>query len=169
MKVLQIRWQRLVDAADRTCDRCGSTGAAVESAVELLERSLKELGIEVALQRETLDPATFARDPLASNRIWIGGLPIEWWLAADSGQSRCCSVCGDAECRTMTVEGRTYEAIPVELIVKAGLLAAARLLTVEPRGGCCDTPGSPAAAPEGADPSSRCGCGRGDDPGRGMT
>jgi hypothetical protein len=159
MKELQIRWQRLVDEADRTCDRCGATGAAVKRAVELLHRSLRELGIEVVLKTEVLDPATFARDPLESNRIWIGGVPIEWWLSATSGRSQCCSACGDAECRTMTVDGRTYEAIPVELIVKAGLLAAARLLRPEGSGGRCDAQGTALPAAGCALPSSRCECG----------
>ena len=35
----------------------------------------------------------------------------------------------------MTIDGRTYEAIPVELILKAGLLAAARLLQPAPAEG----------------------------------
>lgn len=159
MKTLNVRWQRLVDETDQTCDRCGSTGAAVERAVELLRRSLRELEIEVSLKTEVLDPATFAKDPLESNRIWIGGLPLEWWLSASSGTSQCCSACGDAECRTMTVDGRTYEAIPVELIVKAGLLAAARLIQPEAPEGCCDAPGTLLPGTGVALPSSQCGCG----------
>ena len=159
MKALPIRWQRLVNEADQTCDRCGSTGAAVERAVGMLKRALRELEIEVALKTEALDPATFARDPLESNRIWIGGVPIEWWLSASSGKSQCCSACGDAECRTVTVDGKTYEAIPVELIVKAGLLAAARLLSADLPEGCCDTAGGQAPGPGCALPSSQCGCG----------
>lgn len=157
MKTLPVRWQRLVDAAGATCPRCGATGDAVESAVEILGRALRELGIEVVLTTEALEPAAFAGAPLESNRIWIGGLPIEWWLSAGSGQSQCCSACGDAECRTVTVDGRTYEAIPVELILKAGLLAAARLLQPAPA-----DPGRGASGPQapgGPIPSSRCGCG----------
>jgi len=138
MKELHVRWQRLVDESNQTCDRCGATGSAVEGAVEMLKRAFKELGIEVVLKTEVLSQATFAQDPLESNRIWIGGLPIEWWLSATSGKSQCCSACGDADCRTMTVDGKTYEAIPVELILKAGLLAAARLLQPDQPEGCCD-------------------------------
>lgn len=159
MSVLHVRWQRLVDETDRTCERCGSTGSAVERAVELLRRPLKELGIDVALKTEVLDPATFAKDPLESNRIWIGGVPLEWWLSATNGQSRCCSACGDAECRTMTVDGRTYEAIPVELIVKAGLLAAARLIQPEGSQGCCDDQGTALPSACCVLPSSQCECG----------
>lgn len=159
MRELNIRWQRLVDATNQTCDRCGATGAAVERAVEMLTRGLRELDVEVILKTEALDSATFAQAPLESNRIWIGGLPLEWWLSASSGKSRCCSACGDAECRTVTVDGRTYEAIPVELIIKAGLLAAARLFQPESSEGCCETGGNPGALPGCALPSSQCGCG----------
>lgn len=53
-KVRHIRWQRLVDATGRTCERCASTGAAVERAVDLPGRSLRELGIVVALKTEAL-------------------------------------------------------------------------------------------------------------------
>jgi hypothetical protein len=159
VKSLQIRWQRLVDASNQTCGRCGATGAAVERAVELLKRALRELEIEVALKTEALDPATFAKDPLESNRIWIGGLPLEWWLSATSGKSQCCDACGDADCRTVTVDGRTYEATPAELIVKAGLLAAARLLGTDPPEGRSDPGAAPAQGPGRVLPTSQCGCG----------
>ena len=159
MKVLQVRWQRLVDATNQTCDRCGATGSAVEGAVAMLKRALQELGIEVVLKTEALSQATFAQDPLESNRIWIAGLPIEWWLSATNGKSQCCSACGDADCRTMTVDGKTYEAIPVELILKAGLLAAARLLQPDQPEGCCG--GTDNQVPDTGRmlPSSQCGCG----------
>jgi hypothetical protein len=159
VKTLHIRWQRLVDAGGKTCDRCGSTGAAVENAVAMLGRSLQELGIDVVLKAEALAPSTFARDPLASNRIWIGGVPLEWWLSASSGKSQCCSACGDTECRTVTIDGRTYEAIPVDLILKAGLLAAARLLHPDPSEKGLENQENLPVGPDGTLPTSQCGCG----------
>ena len=69
----------------------------------------------------------FASDPLQSNRIWIGGRLLEEWIGGTEGQSRCCEVCGEFDCRTISVVNDTYEAIPEELIVKASLLAAAAL------------------------------------------
>lgn len=132
MKKLKIVWQRLVDERGQTCDRCGTTETAVKEAVQMLKRALKELGIDVVLEKKILRPSTFLKDPLESNRIWVAGKPIEKWLSATSGQSRCCSTCGDSDCRTVTVDGNTYEAIPAELIVKAGLLAGAQLLHGEP-------------------------------------
>lgn len=137
MKKLQIRWQRLVDEQGETCDRCGATEEAVEDAVRKLTDSLRPMCIEVVLEKETLSLPEFSRNPLESNRIWIGGVPLEEWLSATSGQSRCCSTCGDADCRTVTVEGETYEAIPAELIIRAGLLAGAGLLKPEPGKPCC--------------------------------
>lgn len=137
MKTLNVRWQRLVDDRGATCDRCSSTGDAVEKAAGKLLLSLRPLGIEIVLEKTELSPSVFGRDPLESNRIWIDGIPLEEWLSASTGSSRCCSSCGDSDCRTVTVEGRTYEAVPAHLIVKAGLIAASRLLGCEPEGECC--------------------------------
>ncbi|MDD5154750.1 MAG: DUF2703 domain-containing protein [Desulfovibrionales bacterium] len=156
MNVLQIRWQRLVDERGQTCDRCCATETAIEDGFQKLRRSLKELDIDVVLEKTALSPSTFSKDPLQSNRIWIAGKPIEQWLSATTGQSRCCSTCGDSECRTVTVDGNTYEAIPAELIVKAGLLAGARLLHGEPRGVCCPTAESPQESPGRCPSSSPC-------------
>lgn len=140
MSTLLVTWQRLVDDKGRTCDRCGTTEKAVEDAVQQLKRSLKELNIDVVLEKTTIDPATFSRDTLQSNRIWIAGEPIEKWLSASSGQSRCCSTCGDSDCRTLLVEGKTYEAIPTELIVQAGLMAGAKLIQGKSQATCCPQP-----------------------------
>lgn len=153
MKTLKIRWQRLVDERGQTCDRCGTTGTAVGEAVEKIKRSLGELGIDVVLEKGVLNPSTFLEDPRESNRIWIAGEPLEKWLSATSGQSKCCSTCGDSDCRTITVDGKTYEAIPAELIIRAGLLAGARLLQAESGTACCQPAESPQGGP-GCCPSS---------------
>ena len=153
---VKILWQRLVDERGQTCDRCGTTEAAVEEAVQKLKRSLKELGIAVVLEKKTLSPSTFLKDPLESNRIWVAGEPIEKWLSATSGQSKCCSSCGDSDCRTVTVDGKTYEAIPAELIVKAGLLAGAQLLRSDPSGACCPPAESPKRSSGCCPSSSEC-------------
>lgn len=156
MSTLIVRWQRLVNEEGRTCDRCGTTERAVDDAIRQLQRSLKELNIDVVLEKTTLSPATFAKDTLESNRIWIAGEPIEKWLSATSGKSQCCSACGDSDCRTLSVEGNTYEAIPTELIVQAGLLASAQILQGRSRESCCPTPGSQRQNPEPCSPSSDC-------------
>ena len=153
MKTLHIRWARLVDAKGRTCDRCGTTETAVVEAVKSLKRSLGALDIDVVLEKTALGESAFSTDPLQSNRIWIDERPIEEWLGASVGKSRCCSTCGDADCRTLTVDGRTYEAIPAALIVKAGLLAGARLVDSAGGSPCCP----PAESSTGRVPSCK-GC-----------
>jgi len=127
MKTLTIRWQRLVNESGQTCTRCEETGNTVKTAFEKLKKTLAELDIEVELEKETLDFSIFIKNPLQSNRIWIGGRPLEEWIGATVGKSQCCDVCGDSECRTISTGQNIFEAIPEDLIIRAGLLAAAEL------------------------------------------
>lgn len=124
---LRIRWQRLVNDQGETCDRCGVTGSAVTQAVSQLRKCLKPLKIRVVLEKKSITSLEFSEDPLQSNRIWVMEKPIEDWLSAKPNQSPCSSACGSSDCRTLVVDGKTYEGIPAELIIKAGLLAAAHL------------------------------------------
>jgi hypothetical protein len=128
MKNLTIRWQRLINETGQTCERCTDTGDKVEAAFNKLKKSLSELDIKVELIKETLDFSIFIKDPLQSNRIWIGDKPLEKWLDASVGKSQCCEVCGDSQCRTIFTDQDIFEIIPEDLIVRAGLLAAAELL-----------------------------------------
>lgn len=128
MIALPIVWQRLVSPDGQTCNRCDTTHQAIQRAVGILREALKPLGIEPILETRALDEQSFKANPSESNRIWIAGKPIEAWLGARTGSSRCCSVCGDSECRTVKVDGETFEAIPEKLLLKATLIASAQLL-----------------------------------------
>ena len=128
MKSLQIVWQRLVDSNGQTCDRCGATYDGIKQAVEKLEVSLEPLGIEPTVEIREIDKDSFTKDPAQSNRIWIAGIPIEEWLRASVSSSPCCKVCGDTECRTIGLDNEVFETIPTELILKAALIAAAKVL-----------------------------------------
>ena len=127
MKTLPILWKRLVDIGE-TCPRCGLTERNVRAAVDKLESAMQPLGIYPVLETRAIDDATFREAPAESNRIWIGGKPMEEWLGAQAGDSPCCEVCGDLPCRTMELHGQTYEAIPEDLIVKAAMIAASQLI-----------------------------------------
>jgi hypothetical protein len=128
MKQLSIIWQRLVSEG-RTCDRCAATHGEVERAVSTLGEVLGPLDIEPTLEIREIDDATFRADPSASNRIWLNGVPLEDWLDAGVGSSQCCSVCGAEHCRTVEVDGTTFEAVPERVVVRAGLIAAAEMLS----------------------------------------
>lgn len=145
-KTLTIKWQRLLDDG-QTCPRCGSTEAEVDKAVTALRQSLALLGVEVVLEKGELTVEQFAQDTLQSNAIRINDRLLEDWVGGQTGQSLCCEVCGPNDCRTMAVEGEVFEVIPAELVVRAGLLAAAQMLGSgtcscdsgegQPEGGCC--------------------------------
>lgn len=136
MNTLKIKWQRLV-ANGQTCPRCGSTEEEIEKAVSVLRQSLEPLGIEVILEKSELSLEEFEKNPIESNKIWINDRLLEDWISGVVGKNPCCDVCGPSECRTVTVEGEIYEAIPADLIVRAGLLAASKLISVETNGTCC--------------------------------
>ena len=136
MKILKIEWHRLVDDG-QTCPRCGATGEEVEKAYRSLEQSLSPLGIKVVLEKHELIPGAFQKDPSQSNRLLLNGLPLEEWLGLKVGQSPCCETCGDAECRTLESGGQVYETIPADLIIQAGLRAAAKLVNPQAVDSCC--------------------------------
>ena len=129
MKTLPILWQRLVSSEGKTCDRCGATYLEMQRAVEKLQQSLRPLDIEPALEIREINERAFKAKPSESNRIWIAGRPMEEWLGASVGSSPCCSVCGTSECRTVEVEGTTFETIPEKLFLQAALVAASQLLS----------------------------------------
>ena len=144
---LEIHWQRLVDAHGETCVRCAATGDAVRVVVERLGTALAPLGIDVVQVAEALDVSTFHANPLDSNRISIAGKSLESWLGARSGQSRCCSACGGTDCRTLEVDGEIFEAVPAELIIRAGLHAAADMIGAVPDATCCGPAKKSGSAP----------------------
>ncbi|WP_305571209.1 DUF2703 domain-containing protein [Humidesulfovibrio sp.] len=123
---LDILWQRVLKGAE-TCERCGETGESVRRAVLALREALAPRGIEVVLMEKALPLFAVTE----SNRVFIGGQPLEDLLGAEVGESHCQSCCdllgAQTDCRTLRLEGREYEALSEELIVRAGLLAANRL------------------------------------------
>jgi hypothetical protein len=46
-------------------------------------------------------------------------------------------VCGDKRCRTTELDGRIYEQIPRELVIKAALVAATELVGEAKPDECC--------------------------------
>lgn len=122
-RVLVISWQRLIEKGD-TCPRCGSTEDELENAFKQLQEKLAALEIEVVLEKKELSLAEFKKNPTASNRLLFNGRLLEDILNAKTGQSKCCQVCGDEECRTTEINGLSLEIIPAEMIIRAGLKVA---------------------------------------------
>lgn len=120
---LVITWQRLISEGD-TCPRCGSTEGELDKAILQLKEKLNPMGIDVILEKKELTLEEFKKDPAQSNKILFNGRLLEDLLGAETGQSKCCDVCGNNECRTVDIQDKSYETIPADMIVKAGLIAA---------------------------------------------
>ena len=147
-KTIVMRWQRLVlDPQGGTCDRCAATERSLNEAHRLLVRALRPLEIRVELVKARLTADEFKAAPTESNRIFINDAALEDILGAETGDSPCSRICGEANCRTLIVDGVTYEAIPSQLIVRAGLRVAADLVAPPtPGGSCCPSGDAPASA-----------------------
>jgi hypothetical protein len=135
-RFLKIKWERLISKGE-TCPRCGSTEEELRKAVLTLKKTFAPLGIKVVLDKEELSVTEFKKDPLESNRIWINNRLLEDWIDGRVGHSPCCDVCGPHDCRTVEIQGRIFDTIPAEIIVKAGLAAASQLISPRTGESCC--------------------------------
>lgn len=119
---LSVEWRRLL-VDGRTCERCGDTGQAVERAVEQARR---ELGLDVELSVIALPPERIDE----SNLVTVNGVPLEVLLGA-LPMATACDSCGDLTgdahcvCRAIDLNGRVFEALDEELILR-GIRAAAK-------------------------------------------
>lgn len=100
-----------------TCARCGDTGQAVARVVESLARECTSKGVRVSCRETKLSAAEIDR----SNLILLNGQAIEDILPqAAASQSDCPSygelVGAQTPCRRIHAGGRSYEAIPADLI-----------------------------------------------------
>jgi hypothetical protein len=123
VRELEILWQRVTVGAE-TCLRCGDTGESVRRAAEALQAELGPSGVAVRLVEKALPP--FAVNE--SNRVFFNGRALEDILGARVGMNPCRSCCellgAETDCRTLILDGRVHEALPEELLLRAGRLAA---------------------------------------------
>lgn len=123
---LEVLWQRVTVNA-RTCARCADTGLNVRRAVDELEMLLAPHGVTVQLVEKPLPPFAVQQ----SNRVFLGGLPLEEILGAQVAMNHCQSCCdllgAQTDCRVLRLGGRDYEELPSELVVQAGMQVAKKL------------------------------------------
>jgi hypothetical protein len=121
--VVTLKWQKVADKDGQTCNHCGATEISLKKAMQLFEKE----GIKAELEVVEVTVEDFAKNCSESNRLWVNGKPIEEVLQAEVGTAKCSGVCtthkADATCRTLVFDGKSYESIPAELIVKAGMIA----------------------------------------------
>ena len=124
MKTLEIEWRHL-EKDGRTCLRCSDTLQSLQQVVGQLASECAPSGVRVEY-RETRLP--LERLP-ESNLILFNGVPLESVLPDASASESECPSCGDlcgqpSVCRTVSVGGHTFEAIPAALIRQAACIAA---------------------------------------------
>ena len=125
MHTLFIEWRHLVEA-DRTCNRCETTGHSLHRVIAQLNRECRESGWEILLKETALTKDSIDE----SNSILIDGLPLENILpGARKGDTHCRS-CSEliglpTRCRSIESTGEHYEAIPESLIRSAVCKVAA--------------------------------------------
>lgn len=116
---LTIEWRHL-ETSGETCLRCSETGKTLQEVIAELREELASRNIEVIFSETKLPADEIAQ----SNLILINDRPLEDWLPEARASENICSSCCEllAEevcCRTIEYDGRTYEAIPEELIRQA--------------------------------------------------
>ncbi|MBK8182070.1 MAG: DUF2703 domain-containing protein [Candidatus Competibacteraceae bacterium] len=124
MKTLEIEWRHL-DQDGRTCLRCADTLQSLEKVVSRLAAECAPRGVRIEYRETKLSLEQLAE----SNLILFNGIPLEAVLPNASASENECQSCGDlcgepAVCRTVSVGGRTFEAIPAALIRQAACIAA---------------------------------------------
>ena len=124
MKTLEIEWRHL-DKDGRTCLRCSDTLQSLQQVIQKLAAECAPRGVRI-VYRETRLPVEQLSQ---SNLILFNGIPLEAVLpdacASESECQSCGDLCGEPSfCRTVTVGGHTFEAIPAALIRQAACSVA---------------------------------------------
>ncbi len=116
MKILSIEWRRLVTADGESISQCNEAYAIVLHAIDKLREHLRPMGIEPSLVIKPISENESKTYICETNQIFINGVLISLWLDNSSMQTKTQEPC------------RAYQLLSQELIVSAGLKAAALML-----------------------------------------
>ena len=109
----------------RTCLRCSDTLQSLQQVVTQLAAECAPHGVHIAYRETKLPPEQLSQ----SNLILFNGVPLEAVLPGASVADNECPSCGDltgqpSRCRTVSIEDRTFEALPAALIRQAACAVA---------------------------------------------
>jgi hypothetical protein len=124
MKTLDIEWSHL-DKDGRTCLRCSDTLQSLQQVIARLTAECEPRGVRIAYRETKLPFERLSQ----SNLILFDGIPLESVLSGASASENECLSCGDlcgqpSYCRTVSVGGHAFEAIPAALIRQAACTVA---------------------------------------------
>jgi hypothetical protein len=141
-EVLTIAWHKVEEDDGTICDLSAATQQSVVQASEELRQALAPNGVDIVV--ETLTPEKVEGAECLCNRVLIQGRFADEWLGAELARTSCSgcpnrggcpktAASGD-QCGGQTAvvyQGKTYEILPANLVMMAGLIAAADM-TGEP-------------------------------------
>lgn len=118
MKKITIEWKHY-DKEGETCTRCNNTGDNIKQVLKNIKEDEHFQDIEVNFVETKLA----AERMTESNSVFINGIAIEVVLNGSTSENYChscsCLAGKGSNCRTVEVEGKSYEAIPEKLILQA--------------------------------------------------
>lgn len=137
-RTLTIAWHKVSEDDGSICELSTATHKSVEQAFKELSQTLAPNGMKVAV--ETLSPEKVEGSECLCNRVLIQGRFVDEWLGADLVKTACSGCPNQAGCAksagsgggcggqyAMIHQGKTYSIVPANLIVMAGIIAAADL------------------------------------------
>jgi hypothetical protein len=124
MKTLDIEWRHL-EKDGRTCLRCSDTLQSLQQVIARLAAECAPRGVNISYRETKLPPEQLSQ----SNLILFDGAPLESVLPGASASENECQSCGDlcgqpSFCRTVSVGGHSFEAIPAALVRQAACAVA---------------------------------------------
>jgi len=131
-RTLVIHWRHAVCQNENPCERCINTPLEIQQAYENLKESLAGLGIVVTFEEKKIKEH--------DDHIYINDRDITDLLEGETIKTACMNCLDDKgdprTCNSLKLGDNTYEVIPAELIIKAGLVAASELVTAAPEPPC---------------------------------
>lgn len=120
MKTLEIEWRHL-EKDGYTCIRCSDTGEALNEVISKIADECRPHGWDIIFKETKLTE----KDVSESNLILFNGEPIESVLPEAKASESSCKSCSElisepsTSCRTLELEGKSYEGIPSSIIRQA--------------------------------------------------
>jgi hypothetical protein len=165
VKTLTIAWHKVTEDDGTVCDLSTRTQQVVEQAAKDLRRTLAPNGIDVAV--ETITPAKVEGSQCLCNRVLVQGRFVDEWLGADVVKAPCSGCADRGACpksaesgsacagqTAMAYQGNTYEIVPANLLMMAGLIAAADMSGQVVSYGACPGKTAPCAGTCQHDPGT---------------
>jgi hypothetical protein len=108
----------------------------MQKAAALLTEKLAGKGVHVKVEKG-IGARPGKKAIISATNVWVCDVPLETWLGAGIAVKPCdCSSGGQSmSCKVVNLDGQSYELIPADLVVHAGMLAAEMLIekgTIDP-------------------------------------